>query len=73
MYTPGLVLFGVIAVFSVGLLAIHIGFRAPRRKERGSPADYDLAYREIHIPTAGPAAAAEYGVSCYVPGSPGSR
>ncbi len=53
MHTPGLILFGVIAVFSAGLLAIHIGFRAPRRKERGSPADYNLAYTEIHIPTVG--------------------
>ena len=43
----------IIAVVAVGasLLAIHLGFRAPRRVERGSPEDYDLAYKEIWLPT----------------------
>jgi len=35
----------------VTLLAVHIGFRAPRRIERSSPADYDLAYEEVYIRT----------------------
>jgi pimeloyl-ACP methyl ester carboxylesterase len=41
---------------TVGLgtpLAIHTGFRAPRRPERGSPADWGLSYREVSIPTDG--------------------
>jgi len=33
------------------MLAIHFGFRAPRRVERGSPEDCDLAYEEVWIPT----------------------
>ena len=33
------------------LLAVHIGFRAPRRKEKGSPADFGLAYSEVSIRT----------------------
>ncbi len=38
-------------VLSAALLIIHIGFRAPRRKEKGSPADFGLAYNEISIRT----------------------
>lgn len=37
--------------FSGILLAIHLGFRAPRRIEKGSPADVGLPYREIGIHT----------------------
>lgn len=33
------------------LLAVHIGFRAPRIIERNSPADYGIAYKEIRITT----------------------
>ena len=33
------------------LMAVHIGFRAPRRKEKGNPADFGLAYSEISIRT----------------------
>jgi pimeloyl-ACP methyl ester carboxylesterase len=32
-------------------LAIQLGFRAPRRIEKGSPADFGLTYREIGIHT----------------------
>lgn len=39
------------AALSSTLLVIHIGFLAPRRREKGSPADYGLAYREVSILT----------------------
>lgn len=39
------------ATLTTILLAVHIGFRAPRRKEKGSPADFGLAYSEISIRT----------------------
>jgi len=32
-------------------IAIHLGFGAPRRIEKGSPADYGLPYRELGIRT----------------------
>lgn len=41
------------AALAIILLAIHIGFRAPRRIEQGSPADVGLPYREIAIRTVG--------------------
>ena len=31
--------------------AIHIGFRAPRLIEQGSPADFGISYQDINIPT----------------------
>lgn len=30
---------------------VHLGFRAPRIRETGSPADYGLAFEELRIPT----------------------
>ena len=33
------------------LLAIHIGFRAPRREEVGTPGDYGMSYQELGIHT----------------------
>ncbi|MBZ0071413.1 MAG: alpha/beta hydrolase [Gammaproteobacteria bacterium] len=38
-------------VVAIVLLAIHLGFRAPRRVERGSPADLGLTYEAVSIPT----------------------
>lgn len=38
-------------VFAVTVLLIHIGFRARRRVEKGSPADFGLPYREVWIHT----------------------
>ncbi|MEA1888313.1 MAG: alpha/beta fold hydrolase [Pseudomonadota bacterium] len=38
------------AIVVAGLLAIHIGFKAPRRVERGNPEEYDLNYEDIWIP-----------------------
>lgn len=39
------------AAVAVVLLAVHLGFRAPRRIERGSPADLGLPYEEVRIAT----------------------
>ncbi len=33
------------------LAALHLGFRAPRVRERGTPADLGLAYEAVQIPT----------------------
>jgi len=37
------------AAITIVLLAVHLGFRAPRRVERGSPADLGLPYEEVRI------------------------
>lgn len=47
-YALALVLVTTVAI-SGFLLAVHIGFRAPRRVERGTPGDLGLEYREISI------------------------
>lgn len=39
------------AALALVLLAIHLGFRAPRRVERGSPADFGLPHEEVRIAT----------------------
>ncbi|HYQ70811.1 MAG TPA: alpha/beta fold hydrolase [Gammaproteobacteria bacterium] len=41
----------IVIIISATLLAVHIGFRAPRRIERSSPADCGITYEEIHIRT----------------------
>jgi len=51
MNTIVLTLLVIAVVLSAVLLIIHIGFRAPRRIEKGSPADFGLAYSEISIRT----------------------
>jgi pimeloyl-ACP methyl ester carboxylesterase len=38
----------LVAAIPVG---VHLGFRAPRRRERGSPAAYGLRYEPVRIPT----------------------
>lgn len=38
-----------VAAVAVVLLAVHLGFRAPRRVERGSPADLGLPHEEVRI------------------------
>lgn len=48
IFAGALVLLGLAAPF-----AIHAGFRAPRRPERGSPADWGLPYGEVSVPTEG--------------------
>ena len=52
MVYPSITLLVIVVIIAATLLAVHIGFRAPRRIELNSPADYGLAYEEIHICTA---------------------
>ena len=47
----GITLLLIVIVITAIVLIVHIGFRAPRRIEHNSPADYGLAYEEIHIRT----------------------
>jgi alpha-beta hydrolase superfamily lysophospholipase len=51
MVYPGITLLVIVVIIAATLLAVHIGFRAPRRIDLNSPADYGLAYEEIHIRT----------------------
>ncbi len=44
----GLMLLVAIVAIPVG---VHLGFRAPRVREQGSPADFGLAFEEVRIPT----------------------
>ena len=41
----------IVAALFVIRQAIHIGFRAPRLIEQGSPADFGISYRDVDIPT----------------------
>lgn len=43
-----IILFTIPTLF---LIALHLGFRAPRNREKGSPADYDIEFSELSIPT----------------------
>ena len=52
MYYLGITLLVIVIIIAATLFAVHIGFRAPRRIEHNSPADYGLAYEEIHIQAA---------------------
>jgi len=49
MYYLGISLFLAATVISIVLIAVHIGFRAPRRVEQGNPEDFGLAYEEVWI------------------------
>lgn len=46
--TVGLALALAAALVPAG---VHLGFRAPRIREKGSPADHGLAFEEVRIPT----------------------
>lgn len=46
--TSGLIVVLVIALIPAG---VHLGFRAPRLRETGSPKDYGLAFETVRIPT----------------------
>ncbi len=46
--TSGLLIVLVIALIPAG---VHLGFRAPRLRETGSPGDYGLAFEAVRIPT----------------------
>lgn len=48
---PALV--AALAVVAALVLAVHVGFRAPRQIERGSPAAFGFRYREVAIRTRG--------------------
>ncbi|MBV5275781.1 MAG: alpha/beta fold hydrolase, partial [Lamprocystis purpurea] len=45
--------FGLFIVLAAAAIptGVHLGFRAPRIRETGSPADYGLAYDAVRIPT----------------------
>ncbi|WP_295388760.1 alpha/beta fold hydrolase [uncultured Thiodictyon sp.] len=45
--------FSIIFAITLALIpaGVHLGFRAPRTRETGSPADYGLAFEELSIPT----------------------
>jgi pimeloyl-ACP methyl ester carboxylesterase len=46
--TVGLVLALAVALVPAG---VHLGFRAPRIRETGTPGDHGLAFEEVRIPT----------------------
>lgn len=45
--------FSILIVTIIALIpaSVHLGFRAPRIRETGSPADYGLAFEALRIPT----------------------
>ncbi|HYN79703.1 MAG TPA: alpha/beta fold hydrolase [Lamprocystis sp. (in: g-proteobacteria)] len=45
--------FSICIVMLLGMIpaGVHLGFRAPRIRETGSPADYGIAFEELRIPT----------------------
>ncbi len=51
MLTVATLLLVIAALAAVFPLIVRIGFRAPRIRERGSPEQLGLAYREVSIPT----------------------
>ncbi|RTZ61296.1 MAG: alpha/beta hydrolase [Gammaproteobacteria bacterium] len=50
MHFPGILFLALAAAPVVLLFIIHVIFRAPRLKEKGSPADHDIAYMEARMP-----------------------
>ena len=38
-------------ILGIALIAIHLGFRAPRNKEQGTPKDLSIDYQQVQIPT----------------------
>ncbi len=51
MYYLGITLLAIAIIIIATLLTVHIGFKAPRRIEHGTPAEYGLAFEEIQIRT----------------------
>jgi pimeloyl-ACP methyl ester carboxylesterase len=43
----------LLSITALLLIAIHLGFRAPRNRERGTPGDFGFDYRQVTIPTLG--------------------
>lgn len=50
LWLMGLAL-ALVFITSLFLLLIHLGFRAPRRLETGTPADMGLPFEQVRIPT----------------------
>jgi len=44
-------LFFICFIAALILLIVHLGFRAPRNRETGSPADFDVIFEQAEIPT----------------------
>ena len=44
-------IFVVAIVIGLALIAIHLGFRAPRNKEQSTPKDIGIEYQQVQIPT----------------------
>ncbi len=42
---------GILSVPAIALTLVHLGFRAPRRRERGDPSAAGMRFREVTIPT----------------------
>jgi len=42
----------ILTIIVIFLLAMHIGFRAPRTRETKTPQDFGMAYQQVLIPTA---------------------
>ncbi len=42
---------GILSVPAIALALVHLGFRAPRRRERGDPSAAGMRFREVTIPT----------------------
>lgn len=51
MAYTGIVFLLLLVVLALLLLAVHIGFRAPRRIERGNPGNFGLPYEGVSVPT----------------------
>lgn len=51
MYWIIVILSGLLIIAGLFILLIHLGFRAPRRPETGTPAAFGLPYTQVSIPT----------------------
>lgn len=51
MAYAGIVILSLLAMLVLFLLAVHIGFRAPRRIEQGNPGRYGLPCEEVSVTT----------------------
>ncbi|WP_022952016.1 alpha/beta hydrolase [Leucothrix mucor] len=46
-----ILIFVVAIIIGLALIAIHLGFRAPRNKEQSTPKDIGIEYQQVQIPT----------------------
>ncbi len=42
---------GILSVPAIALALVHLGFRAPRRREQGDPSAAGMRFREVTVPT----------------------